>query len=334
VLLMPYLQGCYNYSNFKVAQHHTAQPHLTSQPYNSTRKIEEDRVVGRLPKMDDRTSSPLERAGTLCKRCCQIDLSELLNTNRTLSYHPSTDSEKKEPLFINLGPRRLYLHSSIASVLQPFKCALCSLISRLLLDCLSHDLSENDDVFLVPTNALHRIEPDVSFTELDPERYVNYLYLAHRRPSNGSRLDYPFEVPNAFGDAQSSQGLAALDIGSNELSIGTISRWIRFCEQQHAATCSVGWDKELYKARLIDVETMRIIPYPSSEKIQYMCLSYVWGRASQRIIIEDSTLKDAPQTITDSIEFVKRIGKKYLWVDSVRRTHRDHDTPHFIFKKC
>ncbi len=265
--------------------------------------------------MDQSTNLLQGRASTLCERCRQIDINELLNTDRTLSHQSASISGEKEPLVVTLGPRHLYFRQNGNAL----GCTLCAFISELLLERPSDGLSDSEDVFLVPTNALYRMEPEVSVEDLAPGCYANYLYLAHRRPSEGSRLDYSFEVSNAFGDARSKRALAPRVIKSDILDTGAILRWINQCHSHHGFMCMHNWDKRLTSIRLVDVETMRIVPYPSSDRPWYLCLSYVWG-GPQAIVVKDSTLKSAPQTILDAIDFVKSVGKQYLWVDSVRET--------------
>jgi Heterokaryon incompatibility protein (HET) len=47
-------------------------------------------------------------------------------------------------------------------------------------------------------------------------------------------------------------------------------------------------------------------------------LSHVWGNMKQLGCSLGKLLKELPITIADSIEFLKLLGKKYLWVDSIR----------------
>jgi hypothetical protein len=71
---------------------------------------------------------------------------------------------------------------------------------------------------------------------------------------------------------------------------------------------------------LIDVHTRRVVPYPGrqSEPCDFLALSYVWGKSMQPSVLKSGRLpRTIPLTISDSMTVVKRLGKRYLWVDSI-----------------
>ncbi|KAG2364525.1 heterokaryon incompatibility protein-domain-containing protein [Suillus spraguei] len=119
----------------------------------------------------------------------------------------------------------------------------------------------------------------------------------------------------------------------NTADIDLVKKWIKLCQENHGDECHNAWrsdngeDKNLPEyVRLVDVVSMTLVPAPSG--CRYVSLSYVWGAVSTEYrtttsnIVERSTpggLKTAtfPETITDSILFVRQLGLRYLWVDAI-----------------
>jgi hypothetical protein len=76
------------------------------------------------------------------------------------------------------------------------------------------------------------------------------------------------------------------------------------------------WTQELPDIKLVDVSTRKIIQPPEGP-FDYLALSYVWGGVHQQSYQLGSKLAKLPQTIEDAIDFVQKLGKQYLWVDSL-----------------
>ncbi|KAH7093544.1 heterokaryon incompatibility [Paraphoma chrysanthemicola] len=51
------------------------------------------------------------------------------------------------------------------------------------------------------------------------------------------------------------------------------------------------------------------------EDCSYVALSYVWGRPCPTLAASSNSLRDAPQTILDSMKITRELGFRYLWVD-------------------
>lgn len=76
---------------------------------------------------------------------------------------------------------------------------------------------------------------------------------------------------------------------------------------------------------LIDVKSRRIVPY-SSRTVIYLILSYRWGNAKQDLPdagCAGTILGKLSKTMEDYITFVKDLGRRYLWVDSVCTNQND-----------
>ncbi|KAG2146877.1 heterokaryon incompatibility protein-domain-containing protein [Suillus bovinus] len=119
----------------------------------------------------------------------------------------------------------------------------------------------------------------------------------------------------------------------NTVDIDLVKKWIKLCRENHGDDCHNVWsmddgeDKNLPNyVRLVDVVSMTLVPAPSS--CRYIALSYVWGvvsteyRTTTDNIAKRSTpggLNSAtfPETITDSILFVRQLGLRYLWIDAL-----------------
>ena len=111
-----------------------------------------------------------------------------------------------------------------------------------------------------------------------------------------------------------------------EVDINLIKQWIQFCnvhhDRCHLPTLGLARD---HRIRLIDVQEYKIISNTLVEK--YVALSYVWGPGLNSSLTQDTLSQYSspgglkglmiPRTISDAIQLVKHIGKRFLWVDSL-----------------
>ncbi|KAG2343263.1 HET-domain-containing protein [Suillus weaverae] len=118
----------------------------------------------------------------------------------------------------------------------------------------------------------------------------------------------------------------------NTVDIDLVKKWIKVCQKNHGDMCQSIWsmDNVVRKlpgfVRVVDVVSMAVIPAPSG--CRYVTLSYVWGAigaeywTTQDNILERSTpgglnAANLPETITDSILFVRQLGERYIWIDAL-----------------
>ncbi|KAG1775980.1 heterokaryon incompatibility protein-domain-containing protein [Suillus placidus] len=115
----------------------------------------------------------------------------------------------------------------------------------------------------------------------------------------------------------------------NTVDIGLVQKWISLCQENHGDKCGNVWkvDRKLPGfVRVVDVVSMAVVPAPSG--CRYFTLSYVWGSigadywTTKDNIAERSTpggldVSNLPETITDSIRFVRQLGGRYLWIDAL-----------------
>lgn len=111
-----------------------------------------------------------------------------------------------------------------------------------------------------------------------------------------------------------------------EVNIDLVKHWMQFCNSQHQKYCIPAKAAAIeQKIRLVDVHEYKIISTASTKK--YVALSYVWGSTTKPLLTRDTIsqysslngLKASaiPQTISDTIQLVRDIGMRYLWVDSL-----------------
>ncbi|KAI1799007.1 heterokaryon incompatibility protein-domain-containing protein [Daldinia bambusicola] len=138
-----------------------------------------------------------------------------------------------------------------------------------------------------------------------------------------------------------------------EVDITLINDWLKECQGHHHSRLSKEQDRgnDLFQPhapfRLIDVDRNCIAE--KGEICDYVALSYVWGtiptisdspdkyqsltpillalRSNVEYMKTDNALSElkteaqlkarVPQTVRDAMEFTRRIGKRYLWVDTL-----------------
>ncbi len=111
-----------------------------------------------------------------------------------------------------------------------------------------------------------------------------------------------------------------------EVNMNLINQWMQSCNLRHDS-CHLPALKTSREQdiRLIDVQEYRIISATMIEK--YVTLSYVWGPATKPLLTQ-ATLSQCssagglkglkiPRTISDAMQVVKYLGKRYLWVDTL-----------------
>ena len=113
----------------------------------------------------------------------------------------------------------------------------------------------------------------------------------------------------------------------DECNYKLFREWLRVCETKHKHPLPDA-DGEM-SIRLIDVQRKCLVEWtgPTSNVPRFMALSYVWGKARQKVMLTTRTLKkfkrhgflecELDETIRDSMELVLNMGERYLWVDAL-----------------
>ncbi|KAH7378588.1 heterokaryon incompatibility protein-domain-containing protein, partial [Cadophora sp. MPI-SDFR-AT-0126] len=120
---------------------------------------------------------------------------------------------------------------------------------------------------------------------------------------------------------------------------GQICGWLEKCQRGHDNTCNPDWPKPAPKStsspqvglmiRLVDVIEKRLVPNCLSTEYSYATLSYVWGKSNIGTTTTenlkprmcpgglDTKSRTLPAVIQDACSVVEKLGKRYLWVDSL-----------------
>jgi len=120
-----------------------------------------------------------------------------------------------------------------------------------------------------------------------------------------------------------------------EGKLSRLDSWLRNCQETHETCQSYGGSKEgrdSLPKRVLDVSPpkgqLRLYePHnePHNEKSQYICLSHRWGE-SQPLSTTRENIEDLkrniewgaiPQLFKDAITVARRLGVRYLWIDSL-----------------
>lgn len=256
----------------------------------------------------------------LCARCDALDIEGLLTANKPRSYADIRSisggrfNSRNGPYAAVLLDLGLYQDLDFQS-----DCPLCGFL-RGLID--PPAIQPDEPLYLVPALSIHRIEPDVSMVQYGQNcNYANYIYVGQMIDDRGQRrLQYCHEVPNAFGGIENSSWSRPMQpraIKPGEVDYTLIHRWIGTCRDNHGDFCRVTSSPELSIVRLIDAVEKRIVWYRDVSPCDYLCLSYVWGGPDFYRKFDGQNLEELPTTISDALEIVRRLGKRYIWIDMV-----------------
>jgi hypothetical protein len=127
-----------------------------------------------------------------------------------------------------------------------------------------------------------------------------------------------------------------------ETSLEKAKQWTQNCLDTHKQCNSFGQSDELLPElprRVIDVipldsdGSVRIIE-PAGLRAHYLCLSHCWGKTSLPLETTKQNIQEhsegipldiLPKTFQDAVDFVRRLGQRYLWIDSLCIIQDDFD---------
>lgn len=259
-------------------------------------------------------------AGWICTGCRALDIQSLLATDKTRGYAVMSYCSGAYRRDTSTGPQdaavRLDLGLYQDLNFHP-SCSMCTFLKGLVE---SSPIQSAESIYLIPALSIHRIEPDLNLVQYGKTcNYVNYVYVGQMINDRGQRrLQYCHEVPNAFGVFEAPPSRRAMQpraINPGEADYALIHKWMADCEDKHGDSCCISKSPELSIIRLVDVVDMRIVCYRDINACDYLCLSYVWGKTDFHQRFDGKNFEVIPSTIGDAIEVVKRLGKRYLWVD-------------------
>ncbi|MCJ1360265.1 MAG: hypothetical protein MMC33_010268 [Icmadophila ericetorum] len=196
-------------------------------------------------------------------------------------------------------------------------CPLCRLISRI---CTEEPLRNiwNDDTAQYMAYWTHEIKGAAEM----PSSYILLTYNTYE-----TLYDYQQCTIRVIPVNESDLPYSGRIIDPGLMDLKLAEKWLKRCEtHKHFQQSAEAYKTPAY-FRIIDVEEYRVVKM--SDPCRYLALSYVWGQRVQFQALQSNleTLSTeygilkfqelVPATILDAISFTKKIGERYLWVDSL-----------------
>lgn len=267
---------------------------------------------------------PPENDAPLCSTCSSLDLRTIL--------HDGVQKEHAIPL------------GHLTDILDKSnQCGLCNLVAIILRRTWHLDELPGIDITGI-TCALYA-------SACGYPRIPDYVYpilrdICHRLYIQAS--DKPRDISAAMAAAQSNLmldiqllGEDASKVGRTEelhgrrvgqnVDISLLKRWIHICEHEHGELCETVWWRDARdvlpkSVRVVDVTRMAVIRAPPS--CRFVALSYLWGGTGEEYWTTRANLKQRkaqggldvsvlPGTILDTIQLVRQLGERYLWIDAL-----------------
>jgi hypothetical protein len=103
--------------------------------------------------------------------------------------------------------------------------------------------------------------------------------------------------------------------------------WLQMCVTSHSQ-CRPRPGDALVPLRLIDVINKCLVIFAGPERVdaEYFALSYVWGRGPKEFVLTTENFQEycqprglptLPKTVSDAVTLTERMGRRYLWFDSL-----------------
>lgn len=278
-----------------------------------------------LPIPSNRTPElPPENDAPLCSTCSSLDLHAIL--------HDGIPEEHAIPI----GHLTDILNKSN-------QCGLCNLVAIVIRRAWNLDKLADIDISDI-TCALYAREcgyPNI------PD-YISAVRrdICHRL--HIQTFDRPRDVTAAMVAAQSNLLLDIQLLGEDASKVGRtkelhgrrvgqnvdialLKRWIHICEHEHGELCETVWwrgtgDVLPKSVRVVDVNRMAVVRAPPS--CRFVALSYLWGGTGEEYWTTRANIKQRraqggldvsvlPSTILDTIQLVRQLGERYLWIDAL-----------------
>jgi hypothetical protein len=247
----------------------------------------------------------------LCKRCQDLDILRLLEQD--LPWETTSDLNK----LAASGTEKFQSIGKTGSIEFWEHCPLCICLFALTPSPRSLD----QDILLLPDWSMNRVAGETpTVTDLEGwSQFPKCLLVILSEESTGMEFNTRLHRGDALCVVQEDDPdhvLGGRGISPADLNINMIKDWLYTCDKLHSAKCRPSWTQDLPDLKLVDVSTREIVRRPEGS-FDYLALSYVWGGVDQRSYQLGSKLGKLPQTIEDAIQFAGKLGKQYLWVDSL-----------------
>jgi hypothetical protein len=146
-----------------------------------------------------------------------------------------------------------------------------------------------------------------------------------------SYLDGDSSVPGPSNKSPQVQRVSVPEVDPEWINLDTIRSWTKTCDEAWGHQCAKYPSFGTPPGWLIDVENECLVSSASlPDPVRYCALSYVWGQAKTSkltmatrddfckpgALSSDNPEVEIPLTIRHTIDLVKALGEKYLWVDA------------------
>ncbi|OJA14570.1 hypothetical protein AZE42_06366, partial [Rhizopogon vesiculosus] len=217
------------------------------------------------------------------------------------------------------------------------QCGLCRLVTTSIRRMWRLDELPGIDLAAI-TCALYTVETSRLKRLRDVHHHRLYINTSHR-PRDATialiatQLPLSLEIQLLEEDALKlgrPKELHGRRVNRN-VNIGLLKRWVHICENEHAQKCETVWWRDAGEVlpktvRVLDVTRMSIVSAPPM--CRYVALSYVWGGTGEGYWTTRANLKKRmmqggldtsvlPGTILDTIQLIRQLGERYLWIDAL-----------------
>lgn len=177
------------------------------------------------------------------------------------------------------------------------------------------------------------LRPDIL---VNPE---NYTSATARQPSTAGKptlIQEPLPVtkPRSQDPPRPEIRRTLEKSADTDSNFDLLNKWIQNCTKNHrycTSRTSYTPTRLLDTGELNDPSTIRLVLCdPQGQQYRYMALSHCWGLASTSVKdlisttagnlpsrLEGFPLENMPQTFQDAIYVTKRLGARYIWIDSL-----------------
>ncbi|KAH7147098.1 heterokaryon incompatibility protein-domain-containing protein [Dactylonectria estremocensis] len=157
-------------------------------------------------------------------------------------------------------------------------------------------------------------------------------------PSPPISESVPDVSPQESPDVSSRESLAST------IDYGRLLRWIKTCDSRHTATCiTIPAADRPHQIPEWVIDTQDACIVPGRTATRYVALSYRWADAlseSERLMLRRSNLAEfqqpgflsegvasrLPQVIRDTIDLIKKLDERFLWIDRLCIIQGDEQT--------
>ncbi|KDR71611.1 hypothetical protein GALMADRAFT_229571 [Galerina marginata CBS 339.88] len=230
----------------------------------------------------------------------------------------------------------------VEDIKKKIHCPFC----RLVLKALGPDVPDCEDDEPVTITVIWEVS---GFRPIEDEFWhvpqIRFLRPFAQRQGGGTvnsgKLHMSPGITLLANDAPSTAKTSFVRLINDQIDIDIVQNWISICQRFHKGCCDGNpyiHDNELgditteiHSFRLIDViDSCIVLP---AEGCKYAALSYVWGidpKTILRLLKENvdelqspgsleivGNKERIPLTIRDAMEVTRKLGLRYLWVDSL-----------------